>query len=164
MDFRTEIKISASAEKAWDVLGQQYASISDWSASLVSSSLQGTLGVGAIRACKGVGFGPFPPGEVSEKLTKFEPENYEFSYVGLDGLPSFIKQVENTWSIESIDEKNCVVRSHASIVLAMWLRPLGWLLPWLLKRDMRLFTEELKYRIERGKPHPRKIALLSESG
>lgn len=162
MEFDTKIEVSAPAEKAWQVIGEQFGDISDWSATLESSFLKGILGVGATRTCKGKGFGPFPPSTIVEKLTHFDPEKYQFTYEASKGLPAFIKKAKNAWSVETIDKDNCVIHTRAHVILSVWMKPFGWLLPMVLKRDMGLFTEELTYRVELGLPHPRNTVTHSE--
>ncbi|MBX2800856.1 MAG: SRPBCC family protein, partial [Myxococcales bacterium] len=72
MEMRRTIEMEASADQAWQVLGERFGDIAQWSSTLATSSLQGTLGVGATRVCQGTGFGPFPPGEVTEELVEFD--------------------------------------------------------------------------------------------
>jgi hypothetical protein len=156
MNFETRIDVSASAENAWQVIGEQFGDIGKWSASLESSFLKGVLGVGAIRTCKGKGFGPFPPSTIEEKLTHFDSKKFQFTYEANKGLPAFVKKAQNAWSIEAIDSDNCIIYTRALVTLSPWMKPFGWILPMILKRDMGLFTEELIYRVEQGQPHPRK--------
>lgn len=160
MEIQTEILVDAPAAEAWRVLGQNFAAIGQWSATFRTSSLEGALGVGAIRTCEGVGFGPFPPSQVTEKLTRFDPEAMCFAYVATSGLPSFIEEASNVWSIDAMGPGKCRVRSCAEVRPVWWLRPLGFLIPLLAQRDMDRFSEELQYQIERGSPHPRKIAMM----
>ncbi len=161
MEFETEILIQASAEAAWQVLGEQFGDIAQWSATLRSSSKKGELGVGCERTCEGVGFGPFPPGEVTETLTAFDDDAHRFTYKADAGLPWFVKQARNAWSVESVGPNECIVRSKATVELVWFLRPFGSLLPLLLAHDMEHFSDELRHRVETGKPHPRKLAMLS---
>ncbi len=161
MRLEHEIFVDAPADDAWQVLGQQFGAIAQWSATLRASSLVGPLGVGAVRTCEGVGFGPFPPGETTEALTRFDPEQRALSYEATSGLPWFVSSARNAWRVEALGPRRCCVRSRATIALAWWLRPLSWLLPWLLARDLARFSEELRHRIEHGEPHPRKVAASS---
>lgn len=161
MKFKNEMVLNVSAEKAWDVIGNQFGDIGDWVATLKSSRLEGELGVGAKRVCQAEGFGPFAPAEVIEKLIEFSPKKHQFTYVALGGIPWFIDNAQNTWWIESAGENRCIVRFEAQIKMAWYLKPLEWLMPMLMKKDGDLFTEELKYRIESGNIHPRKLAAMA---
>ena len=158
MNLESKITVNASAQEAWQVLGEQFGTISEWSAALQSSSLNGELQTGAVRTCTSSGFGPFPPTEAKEQLTHYDPNSLEFSYTALSGLPKFIKEASNAWSIQTVDAHQCIVYSRAKVKLAWWLTPLAWLFPLLLKKDMKKFIEELVYRIENGRPHPRNNA------
>ncbi len=155
MKIITELDVNASASRAWQVLGEEFGDVAGWSATLASSSLNGTLEVGAVRTCMGTGFGPFPPGAVTEELTHFDREKRAFTYVGRDGIPSFVRHAENAWSVVDTGGNTCQVRSEATLEVAWWLRPVAFLMPWMMRSDMRKFTEELRHMIEHGTPHPR---------
>lgn len=158
MEFHTDIEIDASADEAWQVLGEQFGDIAEWSATLATSHLVGDLGVGATRSCEGTGFGPFPPGVVTEKLTLFDRQARALTYEANTGLPPFVLTAMNRWTIESLGPERCRVHSHATVQLAWWARPLGFLMPWMMRGDMDRFSEEMRHRIERGVAHPRAAA------
>ncbi|MCH6258986.1 SRPBCC family protein [Puniceicoccaceae bacterium K14] len=155
-----EFTVEASAEKAWSVLGEQYGDIGGFLSSMISTRLEGELGVGASRVCESAGFGPFPTMIVKEKLIKFDPKGYAFTYRAKKGLPVFIHSAQNAWTIEPKSDNRCVVRSRAEVDLAWWAKPLGIVLPSLMARDFRKVEEELKYRIEKDRPHPRKREIV----
>jgi len=156
MQIHTEITVSAPAARAWEILGEGFGNFSVWIAALESSTLKGELGVGAVRACRSKKFGPFSATKVEERLIEFDPEQQRYTYVFLSGLPSFVRYAQNTWSIESVNETQCVIRSHVVAQLSFWFRPFGWLIPLLMRRDMKSLCEELRHYIEHGKVHPRK--------
>lgn len=160
MEIKSETPVKASAAKAWHVLGAEFANIGDWASSLTSSSMDEEPVEGSVRVCEGVGFGPFPAGQVSERLNRFDPESLTFGYDGESGMPPFIVKASNTWTIEPKGDKNCIVKSCALVQFRWWVWPLSWMFPLLIKQDFKHFTEELKYRIEQGAPHPRKLAAL----
>lgn len=158
MEMKHEVQIDAPASAAWEVLGAGFGSICEWSATLADSAMEGELGIGGTRRCTGTGFGPFPPGEVTEELTEFDPEAMRFRYVARTGLPAFVRHAENAWTIDAEGEDRCVVRFHATVHPAWWALPLAWLLPSLLRADLARMSEEMKFRIERGIPHARATA------
>lgn len=162
MKISTKIYLSAPAEKAWEVLGDKFGDFGLWTSSLTSSKLNGNLGVGAVRTCQTPGFGPFAAAVVKERLVEFNPKEKRYTYVVESGLPAIFKNVKNSWSIESIDNKNCIIHSYAVAELSFWLRPFSWVFPLLIKRDLNKTFEEMSYFIEKGKVHPRKIKASSE--
>jgi len=156
--MRHEVQIDAPASDAWHVLGVGFGTICEWSASLAASELHGDLGVGASRSCQGTGFGPFPAGVVTEELTHFDAATMTFTYEAREGLPPFVRHAGNAWSIHADGPERCVVRFEATVELAWWAWPAGWLLPRMIRADLGKMTEEMKHRIEHGTPHPRAAA------
>ena len=51
MRVKESLDISAPAPAVWQVLGEDFANISDWAGSVFTSSLDGDPGVGVTRTC-----------------------------------------------------------------------------------------------------------------
>ena len=68
MELRREVEVAATVDEAWAVLGEQFGEIAAWTNAILASSLEGKLGVGAVRTCTIEGFGPFKEGAVKERL------------------------------------------------------------------------------------------------
>ena len=164
MDIKKTVIIKASAKQAWQVLGEGYGEVGTWIVSLSQSSMEGEVGVGGIRVCTGLGFGPFPASVVKERLIDFDAQSYSFRYEAFTGLPAIIKSAQNAWKIDPQGQNQCCIKMHAQIQLKWWARPLGILIPWLMAKDFNLLEEEMVYRIEQGRPHPRKLKALSTAG
>lgn len=156
MKIRTKIKILAPADRAWEVIAGEFGDAAKWASTLESSSSKEKLGIGATRTCQTKGVGPFPSATIKEKLVDYDPKQLTFTYVVQSGLPSIFKSAQNSWSIEPINETSCFIHSNVFMEVSLWLRPLSWIFPLLLKRDLKNTFEELSYYIEQGKPHPRK--------
>ena len=166
MKLVVETKINASATKAWEVVGEGFADIASWSCGLAQSSLDGELKSGAIRTCvSAASFGPFEAGTVQEQLTEFDSGRKTFSYQAISGLPGFISKAQNQWSVLSRSDKSCVIRFDAEIQFRGFFRPFGIILApimkLMMKSDLAKMQEEMIFRIENGKPHPRKLSHAS---
>ena len=161
MKFRNEIKLAVPAEEAWELVGNQFGNIGDWLVALRSSKLEGTLKAGAYRICQTNGFGPFGKTKIKEKLIEFSPENHTFTYVAVEGIPWFIKHAQNTWTIEATSPNSCIMRFDATIKTLWYMKPMEWLMPFMMEKDKQRLSEELKYRIESGEVHPRKLAAIA---
>jgi hypothetical protein len=158
MDLRAEVVIDAPAHAAWAVLGERFGQISDWAAPIETSSLEGEPAVGAIRTCQFVGFGPFKSGTIKERLVEFDPPTMSLAYEGAEGMPRFVKRAINRWTVHSQTEGSCSVRTHATLELRGPLRLIQFLLKRRLQADGARVLGELRYQIECGRPHPRKLA------
>lgn len=160
MDMHTEAIVDAPAARAWKVLGEEFGSIGLWSTAVDSSHVSGEVDVGAVRTCEIARTGPFS-GRFTEELTLYDPEAMAFTYVATSGLPRFMTTAMNRWTIEALDGQRCRVRSRATLALVWWMRPLGPLMRWAMRRDMHRFVEEMRHRIEQGSVHPRKRLALT---
>ena len=85
-----EIVVRAPAAAAWAVLGERFGQIAEWAAPITASSLEGALGVGAVRTCHIAGFGPVAPGAIRERLIDFFAERF-----GAALATSFISATSN---------------------------------------------------------------------
>jgi hypothetical protein len=140
MRIQTSTTINAPAEAAWHVLGEQFADISKWFDGVTESSIDGDVGEGATRTCK------LPSGEITELLTHFSRESLSLTYAVSSGLPSFMGEVENAWTIEVVDDNRCRVTSVVTADLAWFAIPMTPLLRMNLGRTIRGLLEQLDER------------------
>ncbi len=94
----------------------------------------------------------------SERLVQFDPVEMALAYESAAGMPSFVRYAINRWSVQPQTESRCMVRTHATLELSGPMRLLTPLLKRKLEGDGARVLEELRYRVERGCPHPRKLA------
>jgi len=156
MELHSEVIVYASAPTAWLVLGERFGQIGDWAAPIVTSTLEGELGVGAVRTCRFDRFGPFAPGLVKERLLAFDPTAMSLVYESVAGMPSFVESAVNRWSVQPYTATTCRVRTHATLQLRGPVRLLGPLLQRMLEAGAARVLEELRHQVEHGRPHPRK--------
>ena len=158
IDIRFEVEIDAPAAEAWEVLGERFADIGEWAVAIHASSLEGELEAGALRTCAIGGFGPVGAGEVTEELLELDRGAMKFSYAARSGLPPMISDARNRWSVEGISAQRCRVRSHATMDLRWWALPMTTWIRWGVRAGVPNFLDELRHRVEQGRPHPRKLA------
>jgi hypothetical protein len=158
VELNGDIVIDAPARAVWAELGERFGHIGEWAAPIAASSLDGALRVGAVRSCHVAGFGPVAPGIVTERLVAFDPAAMAFAYEAVGGMPGFVGRAVNRWSVHPHGDRRCRVRTRATLELRGPMALLGPLLKWRLEADGARVLEELRYRIERGRPHPRKLA------
>lgn len=160
MELHNRIVIAASALAVWEAIGERFVHIGQWAAPIVSSCPinDAPLAVGMVRACRIARFGPFSPGVIRERLTTFDREAMSLSYEAQDGMPRFVANAVNRWSVHRVDASQCEVRVHATLTLRGPMKLFGWLLRNQLEASGVRVLEELKYYVEQGAPHPRKRA------
>ena len=158
MEMRAEIVINASCDDAWEVVGERFGQISEWASAITESVMDVPPAVGHVRTCHVAGFGPFDPGVVKERLVSFDPQARSLSYEAAAGMPSFIVHAVNRWSVSPGPGGTCMVNIHATLTLRPAARPLGPVLRWRMRADIRRVLAELRHRVEAGHPHPAKVA------
>lgn len=156
MNLRAEVIIDAPSTAAWAVLGERFAHIDQWAGPITTSTFDGELGLGAVRTCHFLGFGPVAPGVVRERLIDFDPERLTLAYESIDGMPQFIQKAVNRWSVEAIGQTRCLVRSRATLKLRGPIVLVSLLFRWRMQVNAARVLDELRYQVERGQPHPRK--------
>ena len=144
MKIQTALNIDAPASAVWQVLGEQFGDVANWSDAIEKSSLDRALGEGAVRTCDLKAFGPVPAGKVTEELTQFDRGSQSLTYVVRSGVPKFMRFVENAWTVEAIDDSRSRVTSQARFDLAWWMLPLFPLLRIQLGRGLRSFVGQLE--------------------
>jgi hypothetical protein len=158
MEIRAEVRIDAPARTAWAVLGDQFGEIGQWAGPIVYSSLDSPPGAGAVRTCQIASFGPFQAGTIKERLLQFDPTAMTLEYESAEGMPAFVSNAVNRWSVHAETASRCVVRTHATLDVRGPIRAVEALLRIQLRRNGVRVLEELRYRVEHGRPHPRKLA------
>ena len=143
MKIQTTLVIDSPASAVWQVLGEQFADVANWTDAINKSSLDRPLGEGAVRTCDLKAFGPVPAGKITEEVTRLDRDSRALTYVVLSGVPSFMRFVENAWTVEALDDQRSRVISQATFRLAWWIVPLSPLLRFQLGRGLRSFMGEL---------------------
>lgn len=159
MDLSLEVEIAAPAARVWEVLGERFLHVSEWAAPIASSCAVDDAtrpAVGVTRACTVEAFGPFPPGQVEERLVAFDERARTFTYEAARGLPAFVGRAANTWTVEETGPASCRVTSRAVLELRGPLTVLQWPMACVLRRSGARVAEELKVFVEQGVPHARK--------
>jgi hypothetical protein len=163
MRIMKQIEISASADKVWKVFAHDFDRASQWMSSVpnsygedVGESFEGSHSAG--RVCELDGD---PNGiKASESFLAYD-EAARTCTVNIDlvNAPALIPIRGNVLDF-SLDE-NGPNKSTVKWVITPKLKPLAYVIAPLVKLGLGVFigqiTEELKYFIENGTPHPRKV-------
>ena len=155
------IMINIPVEKLWEITALQFDKIGTWSAGITNSEGHGTSNLGAVcneRKCV-----PSYKGfkETTERIIDYRPENYEFTYQIVAGLPKMVKKATNTW--KHIGKEG---RTHLIMQINMELQGvMGFLMKGIMlgkmKKILKENLEELKVYAETGQLHERKKKLMN---
>ncbi len=125
------IDIDATAATTWQIFGEDFADISNWLDAILSSSLDGDLAVGVTRTCK------FAKNDITEQITRFDRDARSLTYKINSGLPPFMRNVSNAWTIEELANGRSRATSAVAADLAWYILPLYPLLKVGLRKTLR---------------------------
>lgn len=156
MKIRTEITIEKKANEIWEVMGNQFDQIHIWASFFKDSKPSGEKKFSEIdySARETV----VEKGENTHSLDVFDSENHLLSYTVTAGAPPFAEKAEAQWSLESRNDQSCTVSINVNMELKDMIpeekatEVKGW-----LAKSSEEMLEELKFYIETGNLHPRKV-------
>ncbi|MDJ0705309.1 MAG: SRPBCC family protein [Leptolyngbyaceae cyanobacterium MO_188.B28] len=159
MQIKQQFTINVSADKVWEILGRQYAQVSEW-ASAVHASQERNSGVIPQNApCSGriceTDLGGF-----KETITQYDERGKVVSYTAQgDKMPFFVKNLANTWKVTPLGKDQSRVDMCMEIsILPVFNLVMGPMMRMQMGGVSKKVTEELQHFAEKGVPHPRKLA------
>ena len=153
MKIIRELKIDKPVENGWEVLGNQFGAIDKWSSLIRQSEVSDpTPSPGVVRSTETTG------GPTKQEVTEFNIEQHSLSYKAIEGAPFFAKAINAKWSLT----KNQDASTKLILDFEIKFKGIGGILAPIVKKKLGNIgdelLEELKYYVENGKPHPRKVA------
>ena len=143
MEVRTTLDIDGpAATTTWQVFGEDFGNVSEWSAGFVSSSLDGPVAQGAMRTVELKAGGPVA-GSITQEITEFDRASRTLTYEMRTGMPGFIHAVQNRWTIEELDAGHSRIGGRATFQFAWWTLPLRPLLRIKMSKTLTAFAAEL---------------------
>lgn len=151
-----ELVINKKVEEVWEVMGNQFAQVHLWSTNFKDSKPGGSSKFSGLDYSERVTL--TDRGETIQELDSFDATTHALSYHITKGAPGIAKHASAIWSLNS-DEAN-----KTTVVLEFNMETkgfLGFLMTPMIKMGMGKsateIAEDLKYYVENGKPHPRKV-------
>ena len=158
MKISKRTTVEASAERAWEILGPNYARAGDWaSAVYVSGARSGPAKVAgapvAGRTCE-TSLGPF-----TESIEAYDEGRRHIAYSATGAkMPGFVRSLVNAWWIEPAGPERCTVTMEMTADIA---QPFRTLMGWAMRRQFdTVLTESMddfKVYVETGRPSARKV-------
>ena len=153
INIKRELIINKNIEEVWNVMGLQFGEVHIWSTNFKTS--------------KPGGMSKFPELDYSERITttdrgetiqvldSFDSSNYKLTYHITKGAPPIAKHASAVWSlVHEGNDKTKVIIEFNLITKGI----MGFLMTPLIKigigKSAVEITEDLKYYLENGKPHP----------
>lgn len=155
--------IETSIDKAWQILGPEFAYPQRWASAVNHSEAKGPSFEGASCSERGCAT---TIGQLKEKLIEYDPAQYTLAYEISEGMPGMVSSALNHWQLRAIN----VQQTQLTMRIEMEVKGiLGKIMQPMMRIQMSnlgaQIAEEFKYYVENGKPHPRKVkALQKQSG
>ncbi|MEM9006967.1 MAG: SRPBCC family protein [Cyanobacteria bacterium P01_F01_bin.86] len=160
MHLEIFIDVNVPANKAWKLMAHEFDKIHEWSAGIShSSGSRNACATGAARVCDTA------LGQFDEKIIRFDEAEKHFAYHATNkDMPFFVKGMVIDNRVNPISATSCragwVV--DVDIIPPFNIFP-GVLLKMRLTQGLQASLEEMKYFLERGRKHPRKIQALEKA-
>ncbi|MFT4705100.1 MAG: hypothetical protein ACI81R_002808 [Bradymonadia bacterium] len=148
MDIINRFDIDAPAAAAWQLLGEEFGEVSRWADPVASSSLDGPLREGVTRMCTIKAIGPFPAGEVTERLSEFNRQKRVLTYEIKNGRPPFLSLLQNSWSLEGRGETSSVASSTMSYRVKWWALPFAPLIAMMMRRTLKPILAQFRDSVQ----------------
>ena len=158
MQIRQQLTVNTSADNVWEILGPQYAYVSEWISAVHMSQRHDTSVAPANAPCSGrvceTDLGPF-----KETIIHYDERNRSLAYSAQgDKMPFFVKQLSNSWKVTPLGDNRARVDMCAEVsILSVFSLVMGPMMRLQIGGILKNAVEELKYFAENGVPHPRKL-------
>jgi hypothetical protein len=159
----SETIIDASADRVWEIVGHQFARIGEWATAIpasrpisrASSAVEEPV---AGRVCE---TGLPLVSAVEETILAYDEAGRTLTYAGA-GLPRFVSEARNQWSVIPLHDQRALVRVEA-------ITEMRGVVGRLLAVPFRLWAarvgaktlDDLKHYVELGRPSTRKQRQLA---
>lgn len=161
----SETIIDASADRVWEIVAHQFARIGEWATAIPASrpSPQAPGVPEAPVAGRVCATGLPIVRSVEETIVGYDEANRSLTYTG-GGLPRFVSDARNRWTVIAVDDRRARVRVEATIemrgiigiVVAVPFRF------WAARVGSKTL-DDLKHYVEQGRPSTRKERQLAGS-
>lgn len=155
MEIKRSITVKAPVGRAWSILADDFHNVGAWACGIATSKRlkeTGPAGV-ADRQCTVEGMGT-----ITERVTKFDPKTRSFAYTVVEGAPSMMTHLENSWTLYPKGPHE----SEIHFCINAELKPIpAFMMGWLMKRQMNKMCDQicidLKTFIETGVASDQKL-------
>lgn len=142
MVITTTKKLNSSSSEVWNVLGEGFGNIT-WIKGVKSCKFDGDLKIGNARVVEMTGMGT-----VTERLEIFDPQSQTIRYSIEVGL-LIIKNASNHWTIEKIDDQNCIITCQTYLKVKTFAFFLAPLMKFLMASTVKGLIEMLEKEVMR---------------
>lgn len=151
------ITINSTIDKAWKVLGPEFADAYKWASSIKHSQANDNKSFNG-STCSERGCDVSGIGKIKEKITEYSDTEHVLSYDVYEGMPKMVRYMNNYWKLTDIGNGNVKLEMKMTMKIGGFM---GWMMKGMMRKKMSKtadeIIEEFKYYVENGTPHPRVV-------
>ena len=152
-----QIILNTTIEKAWKVLGPEFADAHKWASSIKHSQANDTKSFNG-STCSERGCDVSGIGNIKEKITEYSDTEHVLSYDVYEGMPSMTRHMNNYWKLTDLGNGSVKLEMKMTMKIGGMM---GAMMKGMMKKKMSKtadqIMEEFKYYTENGAPHSRVI-------
>lgn len=157
MKILRTVTVNAPVDQVWKAIGTNYEDAGLWSSAIYASAptkgqpIDGAPVSG--RVCETT-LGPF-----KESIVEYDADRHTLAYLATGKkMPGFVKQLKGAWRLTDKNSNTTIVVMQLQADIAA---PFNLLMGWMMKRQfdsaISVTLEDLKFYLENGERHPRKV-------
>lgn len=163
MNAEYEVFIEAPVEEVWQAVAIEFADIGDWSSSVISSECIGEAANAPECGDRLCVIDSLVFDEVKERVLVYDEENYVFHYELYEGIPGFVHNFTNTWSMTPVDGGTQVRLESNANATGFGGFMMGGIMRGATYDAIEEMGTQVKHYIENdGEPHPEKLKSIEK--
>lgn len=165
MLITTTVHIESSADAVWELIGPGFAEVGAWVTAIPASTATGPSRPdgapceGRVCSVAASGFDT-----ITEELTAYDAHRRSLTYRATRGMPSAVRQANNTWQVHQETTTSCRFTMTAEVTFSSAGRLLAPALVAYLRMIGRQTARDLKVYAESGEPSASKRAATGPLG
>ncbi|MGL1886000.1 MAG: hypothetical protein OCD76_05755 [Reichenbachiella sp.] len=153
---KKELVIDKDIRAVWEVMGTQYTQVHLWSTNFKESKAGGNPKLPGLDYLHRITL--TNRGETIQELDELDGENYSLTYHISKGAPAIAKSAVGIWSLAPVEpNKTRVIIEFKLETNGLKGLMLSSIIKLKLGKSAMEIGEELKFYMENGEPHPRKV-------
>ena len=150
-----ERTINTTIDKAWKVLGPEFADAYKWASSIKHSQARDNKSFNG-STCTERGCDVSGIGSIKEKILEYSDTEHLLSYEVYEGMPKMVTYMTNYWKLTPFGDGKVKLEMRMEMKTGGFM---GWMMKGMMKKKMSKIADEtideFKYYVENGNPHPR---------
>ena len=164
IEIEKEIVVNVAANELWEMIGPGFVDVYKWSSNVDHAEGSGTPEFeGAVCSERFCDVNVKGFSKISEKLTKYDPENMVLAYEVLEGMPGFVTKAQNEWTLVPINETQTTFKMKAILqTKGLMGAMMGGMMEKKMSQTLETVLNDGKVYAETGKPSAAKLARIAE--